>query len=776
MCRFPMRYRNRCWAGGASEPNKSSISVTVIGLVAFLTFAIIECLFCWSFSEKYWQSYVLSIGVWVGMWALFYLLLATVTWMDEVISFRVGRSPRTAFKNSIFAVVLSSLAASFLYTTLEIDQILPHCVFSKFHCLMRMMVFMLFAVLYNHWKNYFLLRLPILLLPLYVLVLLVRPGLSLFNISIDILNLIVFFFLFYYLCSMWRGKDDQFIIRHCLIVIFLFGFFNISGFFIVISELNSRWMIKLSLALCFSFLLPFPFLVLAKKWMRFHGFSKALTAIVFIAFLILLEVYVLKPMSDTFTFRQSEVDRVTGTRSLTKKRHNIILIVMDTARAASMSIYGYGRRTTPHLEEFAKDAVIFKNAISSSSWTLPSHASLFTGLPCYLHGATHGPSTRISALPLDGSYTTLAELLSGKGFLTGAVVANYGFVAPWTGLNQGFSYFWCGLTREHVLMLPIVSRFFMGNESLHNLRILCGISHQNSAYRINQVALDWLKKVKDNPPWFLFINLMDTHFSEYLPAPYSRLFTEPPAPHWPKRAELTGQPITAPGEVDKIRAWYDSEMTYLDNEISCFFESLKAIGLYDETMIILTSDHGELLGEHYDFQHEHDLYQELLHVPLLIKYPMNENGGSVIQDMVQDIDVFAEILDQSDIPAPPGVVGQPLREVTHPVMSEVKRLPSFASRWPERYDEDLVSLYSRRIQDYKLIRSSRGTEVLFDLVNDPRELHPVYDETKMRMVESELDEYISNLDKITFEKRTRLPKELNETEERRLRALGYILR
>ena len=125
---------------------------------------------------------------------------------------------------------------------------------------------------------------------------------------------------------------------------------------------------------------------------------------------------------------------------------------MDTTRAVNMSLYNYHKPTTPNLEEFSSESVVFTNAIATAPWTLPSHASLFTGLPSSMHGATHGNTIERHGLPLQDHFVTLAEILTKNGYTTGAVVSNI-VLAPVSGLNQGFDYYWWGSCRNSSLIL-----------------------------------------------------------------------------------------------------------------------------------------------------------------------------------------------------------------------------------------------------------------------------------------------------------------------------------
>lgn len=261
------------------------------------------------------------------------------------------------------------------------------------------------------------------------------PGkyLSASNLSLSVVSFIVFFFICIYLYNTWKNKPRRFIAIDYLLVTILFGGSSISGVFPLASELHSEhWVARVGFVIFFCILLPFLLLVFLNLKTHNRLLRKVFLVGVFLSLLILIELKVFCPIRDNFVLKQAFVGNTNKSISLTDSP-NILLIVMDTARAANISLYGYNRATTPNLDKFAKRSTIFKNAISSSPWTKASHASLFTGLISYIHGATYSTTEDTYALPLYESFDTLAELLTLRGYVTGAVVANTAYLAPWTG-------------------------------------------------------------------------------------------------------------------------------------------------------------------------------------------------------------------------------------------------------------------------------------------------------------------------------------------------------
>lgn len=701
----------------------------LFGSLVFLIFAAIENILCLIYIGKYWQYYLLSSASWMIIFIFFYVLLLIVYFfMSKIYIFEFrGKALKNSF---LFTKVFFLLAPLFSYTLGQIINIIP----GRFY--------------------------------------------SISNLGISIMIVIFFFLLYIYLYKSCKNEPRRTVAGHLLLVVIFSAWSSISGSLLIASELQrEHWVFSLFSLFIFCMILPLLFIFALNLNKKSSFFIKSFFVAGLIIVMLFIELNLVCPMRDNLIFSQRLERRLYANKKhLNENSPNILLIVMDTTRAKNMSLYGYKNATSPNLEKIAQESTLFTNAISSSPWTLPSHASLFTGLYSNIHGATHGKEESMYGIPLHQDFNTLAELLEFHEYACGAAVANTGYLAPWTGLNQGFNYYWWGRTRDTGLLLNIILGRVLDSKSLSNWRRLYGVSILNSAKRINQIALKWLKKSKKNSPWFLFVNYMENHNKNFLPSKYSTLFTKPPRPKDVDefRDEKTGFPLVADEEILRHRSWYDNEMASLDNEIGLLFNFLKKNELYDETLIIITSDHGELLGEHDDFGHEYWLYQELLHVPLLVKYPHNLNKGKVIHKRVQDIDIFAELLIQASIILPSHIQGQPFNEVEHSIFSEVIRPPSSAQKWPNRYGRDLRALFSKKLQGFKLICGSDGTKEVYNIRNDPEELRNISDPMKLKVFNGELNEFIDSM-KISKEiMKSIIKKKLDEAEKERLRSLGYI--
>ncbi|NOY38663.1 MAG: sulfatase, partial [Nitrospirae bacterium] len=348
---------------------------------------------------------------------------------------------------------------------------------------------------------------------------------------------------------------------------------------------------------------------------------------------------------------------------------NVILITMDTVRADHLSVYGYERDTTPNLKRLAEVSSLYSNAISTSDITLPSHASIFTGLYPTSHGAHHifnTPSDDDIAdgfanwprtpKPLADKFNTLAEILAEKGYSTMAVVANPGYLHYYYNLNQGFNYY---DYRSPVIFLGNLVgkvRPFYLRQTIHDF-IAWSIPapDRDNAYiradGINKVVFSLMDKAKEKDDrFFMFINYMDAHAEYAPPAPYDRLFpgkdetfTLAQFRDLEHQVSKLERDITVK-EQQHIVSQYDGGIAYEDFHIGQLIARLKKAGLYDNTLIIVTSDHGEAFGERKQIEHGTSVYQEQVHVPLIIKYP-HSNRRTVIDKYVSGVDLMPTVLD-----------------------------------------------------------------------------------------------------------------------------------
>lgn len=304
--------------------------------------------------------------------------------------------------------------------------------------------------------------------------------------------------------------------------------------------------------------------------------------------------------------------------ALSKKRPaflsapNVLLIVLDTVLAASLSLYGYERTSSPHLEQFARTGVRFDHALSTAPWTLPSLASMFTG---------HYPH-ELSAdweRPLDASKPTLAEVLRSRGYRTAGFVANSLYCSRSSGLNRGFSYYEdFTLSPGQLVASSSLGRMIANNPNTRRIIGYPDVLGRKRASGLNANFLNWLSSWDRARPFFVFLNYFDAHSPYLPPEPFDELF----GPKKPRRnPNLAAEWQWTSEDVQAERDAYDRSIAYIDYHLGVLFDELEARGALENTLTIIASDHGEGFGKHRVMGHGNSIYLSSIHVPLLISCP-----------------------------------------------------------------------------------------------------------------------------------------------------------
>src|SRR5262245_40722944 len=267
---------------------------------------------------------------------------------------------------------------------------------------------------------------------------------------------------------------------------------------------------------------------------------------------------------------------------------NILLITLDTVRAQSLSLYGYSRRTTPRLEELARRGVRFERAFSASSWTLPSHAAMFTGRSH--HELSVGWFT-----PLDRKHPTLAEVLTSQGYLTAGFVANTEYCGYSTGLGRGFLRYEdyqpsLGQIAQGSILSSLIINHHLTRRALRYHDLL----GRKTAPELYHDLLSWLS-ANNGRPFFVFLNYYDAHEPFMPPPPYDTMFGNTDARTNP---DFSPREDWSESEIRQERDAYDGSIAYLDQHLGSLFEQLQARGLLENTLVVITSDHGEEFAEH----------------------------------------------------------------------------------------------------------------------------------------------------------------------------------
>jgi arylsulfatase len=371
----------------------------------------------------------------------------------------------------------------------------------------------------------------------------------------------------------------------------------------------------------------------------------------------------------------------------------VVLVTLDTTRVDHLSPYGYARATTPALQAFAEAAVRFDRAWSTSSWTLPAHASLFTGLYPARHGAHFDaqgearlgdvvgmPITKfVRAGLLAPTHTTLAEKLRDAGYATGAFVAG-----PWLhrsfGLLQGFAH------RDD----PVTS--FAGRP----------------AEAVTDAAIAWLADAPER--YFLFVNYFDPH-APYTPTPgYDDLPHAKEPFDLPFEAIIRKERELSEAERQIVIDRYDGEIRYMDHHLGRLLAAVEARSGV-RPLIVVTADHGESFGEEGRIGHSLWLSEELTRVPLLVRYPDGRDAGGVESRPVQLVDVLPLVMAELGLEPDPALDGKAAGEREW-VISELTREPTSVARFGEGFDRDLEAIVE---WPYKLVRETRGEATLYEL-------------------------------------------------------------
>jgi arylsulfatase A-like enzyme len=349
---------------------------------------------------------------------------------------------------------------------------------------------------------------------------------------------------------------------------------------------------------------------------------------------------------------------------------NVVFVVMDTVRKDRLSAYGYDRPTSPGLEAFAEEATRYEEAVAPAPWTLPAHASMFTGLYPSQHGATQERPY------LEGA-TTLADSLSRAGYATACYSSN-AWITPYTRLTDGFTHQdnFFEVMPGDLLSGPLARAWKLMNDN-EALRTLADrlVSLGNRAHEyfaggegadsktpaVIDRTIEFVDGCGDTErPFFAFVNLMDAHLPYHPPPEYGEAFApgiDSGAVCQNSKEYNCGAREIGEKEWKAIRGLYDAEIRHVDAEISRLFDWLRTNDEWENTLIVVCSDHGELHGEHDLYGHEFSIYDPLVNVPLLVKHP--EVGVGVDTDtQVELIDLYHTVLDHAGVEAAPG--GTPL--------------------------------------------------------------------------------------------------------------------
>lgn len=404
-----------------------------------------------------------------------------------------------------------------------------------------------------------------------------------------------------------------------------------------------------------------------------------------------------------------------------KDHLNIIIITIDTLRADHLECYGYKGVKTPHINGLAAQGILFEQVISPVPLTLPAHCSIFTGTYPLYHGVRDNGS-----FYLNPDQLTLAEILKEKGYKTAAFIGAFVLDSRW-GLDQGFDYYYDNfdLTKYKKISLDAVQR--RGDEVLRE-------------------ACRWLETT-GREKFMVWIHLYDPH------TPY-----DPPEPY---RSLYQGRPY----------GLYDGEIAYVDQLIGSFLNFLRKQNLLEKTLIVLTSDHGESLGEHKESAHGFFIYEAVIRVPLIIRLPgENSFRGKIIKTQVSSLDIMPTILDLIAVANPGSIQGKSLWPLL--LGREKNDRPIYSETFYPRYHYGWSELQGVRQNNFKFIAAPRPE--LYDLSHDPGEKNNLFDQKKSlsRKMQKELNQLIKHFSSQKAEA-ARI-QNIDQDSLLKLQTLGYI--
>lgn len=424
-------------------------------------------------------------------------------------------------------------------------------------------------------------------------------------------------------------------------------------------------------------------------------------------------------------------------RPKTGKQPHILILMMDTQGARNMSCYGYRKKTTPVIEQIAKEGVLFLNHFTTSPWTYPAHASLFTGR----YESGHGCGAQHEAL--EPGLPSMPEILTRHGYRTVAFTNNSFAVSNFHG-NPGV-----GFEELHRFSDIMPTHLSPGEKILDAVEPYIPPDdpdlQDKGAYKVTGLAKKW---IEDNAlgaaaPFCMFINYMEPHDPYTPPEPFRSEFLDPSFDYEKAQKRHGGQFPTSFGkdplsmdELMALHCLYNGSTACLDHRIGLLVNELREMGILDDTLLIITGDHGDVLGEQqqYAFHAQHGLWDHVLKTPLIARYPAAFKPGAKCKAFVQINDIFPTILDILGLDEPDAresIQGESLfdslkgpgrefalceaQRPVHSLRSAWWNDPGCDVRWCNQV------LKAARGKRYKYIWSSVGNDMLFDIVKDPDE-------------------------------------------------------
>ena len=515
--------------------------------------------------------------------------------------------------------------------------------------------------------------------------------------------------------------------------------------------------------------------------------------ILFLPALLLFEKHIFRrvsPIAVVFLILLSQSSSASSQRSIKgqspKTRHNLIFIVVDTARKDCFELEG-SIPVTPILQNFSKEGKVLNNFIANGAWTPPAHASMFTGLLPANNGVFHYKNNQGVTL-LSDELMTLAEILKQNGIYTQGFYANP-MVSDRLGFSQGFDqYVFVPRNMDSIInyiievaqirLETVFSKFFPKIDL--NTRINMSRKKRNSnpvalSDEVFKKASQWLRNDEPDQSFFLFINLMEQHHIRHFYDERESRHHVGPIMYTEDKRQLYLKPETVLNKNIALLEWHKLTIRNVDYHLGKFLAFLKNQGLYDNSTIIVTSDHGNLFGEWVHYGHEDNIYAPNVFIPFIVKYANTFNEREIFSDRIfQQVDIFSEILDLYKIPIPQNVYGTPFTEQEHnPPISQLYRMSNIPDELRKILDKDLcgTTLFLND-QYFYLIYSTDGEHEAYKINNFKNTgMNNVYNEL---MKEPNVQNFINSCPELMRRKIYKVEGIRDKKMLERLKALGYI--
>jgi len=459
---------------------------------------------------------------------------------------------------------------------------------------------------------------------------------------------------------------------------------------------------------------------------------------------------------------------ILGCSKVDDSKPNILFISIDSLRRDHLSCYGYFRETSPNIDRLAAKGTIFDNAISTTCWTLPSHMSMFTGLYNMQHGVNDDGKA------LNPAIKTLPQYMKEAGYYTFGIFAGP-YLHPIFGFSRGFDeYIDCSNSKALARNVNEMERFMPRLGNMHTA------SHKDiTGGKIYQAFSSWYKDKDEDKPYFAFVHMWDVHYDYIPPPPYDKLY-DPDyqgllKPHFANNKRLG--PNMCSRDLEHLIALYDGEIKWTDFNLGKIIDLLTKSGDLENTLIIITADHGEEFLEHGRLGHD-SLFDELIRIPMIIYYP-KLFPNKKLPHQVSQIDLLPTILDVVNRDVPDYISGVSILDLLKRGFNPDRMLMSEYSSQPRNR-----LMISFRTVDWKFLYNVRIKKpMFFNFENDSKEEHSLIplkppivlsDYVRKKLADSikfyeEINETMEY-----FKSMETLKPELDEATKEHLKALGYL--